>query len=329
MHGSSEPEGLPARQNFTRRVRLGPWMHFPKLEASGDRKCVAALKRILPDEALDGHGLAGLGRVCARRGPDHPRTLGTLGLPSCPKSGIAGVQQVSWCRSPLDRFILARLEAAGVAPAPAADWRTLIRRVSLDLTGLPPTAEDVETFVSDPSPDAYAPGGSAVGFAHYGENWGRHWLDVVRYADTAGKRLITRFPWRGSTGTTSSTPSIRTNPMTSFFGNRLRGHPGPKGGRGNAIQSASLRPGFSRSPDDLDSIPRTTITSPSRTPSTRWGRACWDCPRMRPRCHAHKFDPVPMQDYYALYGIFDSTRYSFPGSEQSRGRAPGPAHSSR
>src|SRR5262249_55395676 len=90
-------------------------------------------------------------------------------------------------RNPVDRFILARLEAKGLAPSPPADKRTLIRRATFDLTGLPPTPEEVSAFASDPSPGAYQRLiERLLASPRYGERWGRYWLDVARYADTKG-----------------------------------------------------------------------------------------------------------------------------------------------
>ena len=97
------------------------------------------------------------------------------------------VQNRTWPRSDLDRFVLAKLEAAGLEPAPPADRRTLIRRATFDLTGLPPTPEEIETFLEDDAPDAYARMiDRLLSSPRYGERWGRHWLDVARYADSNG-----------------------------------------------------------------------------------------------------------------------------------------------
>ena len=110
------------------------------------------------------------------------------------------VADVSWCRSPLDRFILAGLERQGRKPAPEADRRTWIRRVTLDLTGLAPTVDEIEAFVRDASPEASFERviDRLLASPRYGERWGRHWLDVVRYADTAGETADYPVPvaWR-------------------------------------------------------------------------------------------------------------------------------------
>jgi len=105
-----------------------------------------------------------------------------VGAPSPPK-----VRQPDWCRTPIDTFILARLEAAGLEPSPPADRRTLIRRASYDLTGLPPSPEEVDAFVADPDPNAFARVvDRLLASEQHGEHWARHWLDVARYSDTKG-----------------------------------------------------------------------------------------------------------------------------------------------
>src|SRR5690349_11195612 len=97
------------------------------------------------------------------------------------------VRDAAWCKTPIDRFVLARLERDGLAHAPEADRRTLLRRVSLDLIGLPPTPEEVERFVADPRPDAFEREvDRLLGSPHYGERMAVPWLDLARYADTNG-----------------------------------------------------------------------------------------------------------------------------------------------
>ncbi|MBW3542588.1 MAG: DUF1549 domain-containing protein, partial [Planctomycetes bacterium] len=100
---------------------------------------------------------------------------------------LPDVQLAGWVQDPLDRFVLARLQSEGLAPSPEADRPTLIRRLSLDLRGLPPSLEEVERFVNDGSPDAYERlVDEFLGSPHFGERWGRHWLDAARYADSNG-----------------------------------------------------------------------------------------------------------------------------------------------
>src|SRR5205814_778511 len=97
------------------------------------------------------------------------------------------VRRGDWVRNPLDAFVLARLEAKGLDPSPEADRRTLVRRLSFDLIGLPPTPEEVEAFVNDPRPDAYERlVDRLLASPHYGERWARHWLDVARFGESSG-----------------------------------------------------------------------------------------------------------------------------------------------
>src|SRR5262249_49104248 len=97
------------------------------------------------------------------------------------------VQNAAWCLSPVDGFLLSRLEAAGLGPSPQAERRTLIRRLAFDLTGLPPTPAEVSAFLADPAPDAYERlVDRLLASPRYGERFGRHWLDVVRYSESLG-----------------------------------------------------------------------------------------------------------------------------------------------
>src|SRR5262249_55948209 len=103
------------------------------------------------------------------------------------KSRVPTVKHPRWARNDVDRFVLAKLEEKGFAPASDADKRTLIRRATFDLTGLPPTPEEVDAFLADKSSKAYEKVvNRLLASSAYGERWGRHWLDVVRYADTSG-----------------------------------------------------------------------------------------------------------------------------------------------
>jgi len=109
------------------------------------------------------------------------------------------VRESSWVRSPIDRFVLARLEAKGLKPAPPASKAALLRRVTYDLTGLPPTESEILAFLDDSSPDAFAKVvDRLLASPRYGEKWGRHWLDVARYADSTGNDEDHRYPhaWR-------------------------------------------------------------------------------------------------------------------------------------
>ena len=125
--------------------------------------------------------------TAGRQAPPRPRpdTTGPFSRRADPP--LPAVKDQDWPRTSVDRFILARLEAKGLSPSPPADRRTLIRRATFDLTGLPPTPEEIAAFEADPSPEAYTRLiDRLLASPHYGERWARHWLDVARYSDTKG-----------------------------------------------------------------------------------------------------------------------------------------------
>ena len=123
----------------------------------------------------------------AKAAPNPAPRPESLGFPAATASDLPPTKNATWPQSPLDHFILAKLEAAGLSPAPPADKRTLIRRVTFDLTGLPPTPEEIDAFLADDRPDAFARlVDRLLASPAYGERWGRHWLDVARYADSNG-----------------------------------------------------------------------------------------------------------------------------------------------
>ena len=115
---------------------------------------------------------------------DHCRAVVISGRSAAARSGAAGSTNEAWPQGDIDQFILARLEERGLSPTVPADKRTLLRRATFDLTGLPPTPEEIDEFLADESPDAFAKVvDRLLASPRYGERWGRHWLDVVRYAD--------------------------------------------------------------------------------------------------------------------------------------------------
>ena len=140
--------------------------------------------------------LLAAGMAGAEDGPRLPWSFAPIGRPPIP-----AVRDAGWSRGSLDRFILAKLESAGCPPNPDTDRATLLRRATFDLTGLPPTAEELAAFVRDPAPDDGALAtvvDRLLSSPRFGERWGRHWLDVVRYADSVGRTWNAPFiyAWR-------------------------------------------------------------------------------------------------------------------------------------
>ncbi|MFM8733611.1 MAG: DUF1553 domain-containing protein [Pirellulales bacterium] len=222
------------------------------------------------------------------------------------------VQNEAWVRNPIDRFILARLEAAGLAPAAEADRRTLARRAALDVTGLPPEPADVEAFVADTRPDAYERSIDALlAKPEWGEHRGRHWLDYARYADTHGIHFDNeREMW-----------AYRQWVIDAFNGNmpfdrftilQLAGDLVAKEAKeeGAAALEKQIASGFNRcnmTTNEGGVIPEEYIVLYARdrteTTATVWMGMTAGCAV----CHDHKFDPLTMKDFYSLSAFFNNT----------------------
>jgi len=208
----------------------------------------------------------------------------------------------TWPRSPVDAFILAKLEAKGIAPAPAADKRALIRRAFYDLTGLPPTPEEVDAFVADEAPDAYEKLlDQLLASPHYGEKWGRHWLDLVRYAESHGyeRDNAKPFAWRYRDYVIDSFNSDK--PYDKFLLEQLAGDELDKVTPESLIATGYYRLGiWDDEPADRD-LARYDILDgvASTTASVVLGMSV-GCAR----CHDHKRDPIPQRDYYKFLAFF-------------------------
>jgi hypothetical protein len=223
------------------------------------------------------------------------------------RSALPTVKDSAWARNPVDAFILARLEAKGLRPNPPAGRRELIRRACYDLTGLPPTPPEVEAFVADPRPDAYERlVDRLLESPHYGEKWGRHWLDLVRFAETNSYERDNPKPhaWRYRDYVIRAFNADK--PYDRFVREQLAGDELP-GHDGDAlIATGYYRLGiWDDEPTDreqarfdgLDDVVATT------------GQVClgltFDCAR----CHDHKIDPVPQKDYYSLLAFFRNVNH--------------------
>ncbi|HEY1068323.1 MAG TPA: DUF1553 domain-containing protein, partial [Pirellulales bacterium] len=229
---------------------------------------------------------------------------------------VPAVEHKEWPVGPLDRFVLAKQEAAGLQPTGDPDKPALLRRVTFDLIGLPPTPNEIAAFVQDDSPDAFAKVvDRLLASPHYGERWGRHWLDVVRYSDTAGDNSDFPVPQLYLYRNWVIDAFNRDLPYNQFVKEQLAGD--LMGGDSEKQQHDRLiATGYianaRRFGSRVDDYPwhltiEDTIDNVGRT----FLATTINCAR----CHNHKFDPVTHEDYYALYGIFHSTRYPWPGIE--------------
>lgn len=215
----------------------------------------------------------------------------------------------------IDRFLLARLESEGLRPAPLAAKRTLIRRVAYDLTGLPPTPAETEAFAAAGSPRAYAElVERLLASPAYGERWGRHWLDIVRYADTAGDAGDFPVPEAYKYRNYVIDAFQNDKPYDQFIREQLAG---------DLLESDSEAERWERIvATGYLAISRRIGVSPHRLRHItledaidNLGKTFLGLSVQCARCHDHKFDPIPTADYYALYGILDSAVYPHPGAE--------------
>ena len=248
-----------------------------------------------------------------------------------------------WVRTPIDRFILAALEKKGLKPVTDAGKRTLIRRATFDLTGLPPTPEEVDAFLGDKSPAAFEKVvDRLLASPAYGEMWGRHWLDLIRYADTAGDNsdypVTAAYRYRNYVIESFN----KDKPYDQFIREQIAGDLIAK------HRSSHVDGKLPEEDDDDADLPGAKKLSAAELEKSRQekiiatgylamsrrfgsrnkemnltiddtidnlGKTFLGLSTSCARCHDHKFDPIPQRDYYALYGIFNSTRYSFPGAE--------------
>ncbi len=224
------------------------------------------------------------------------------------RPAVPPVKDNAWCRTPVDAFIRVRLEAERLTPAPPADRTTLIRRLTYDLTGLPPTPAEVDAFVADPAPDAFERlTDRLLASPHYGEKWGRHWLDLVRYGETNGyeRDSAKPFAWRYRDYVIASLNHDK--PYDQFVREQLAGDQIAPGAAGPLIATGFYRLGiWDDEPadrqlaryDGLDGVLATTA-------QVVLGMSI-NCAR----CHDHKVDPIPQRDYYRLLAVFHNVTHS-------------------
>lgn len=214
------------------------------------------------------------------------------------------VQQTAWARSDLDRFILAKLEAAKLLPNPAAPSRALIRRVYFDLIGLPPSYEEVEAFAADPSPAAFtAVVDRLLARPEYGQRWGRHWLDVARYSDTTEKSTDgeRRIPFAHTYRDYVIESFNADKAFDQFIREQIAADRLPADAHADLRALGFLTVG--RRFEGNVEAPQLIIDDRIDVISRGFLGLTLACAR----CHDHKFDAIPTTDYYALYGIIASS----------------------
>ena len=214
------------------------------------------------------------------------------------------VKAANWIKTPVDAFVLAKLEANGLTPNPAADRRTLLRRIKFDLIGLPPTFDEIEAFINDKSPDALEKLiDGYLASPHYGERWGRHWLDVARYADNKGYVFQEERRYAYSYTYRDYVVSAFNNdlPYDRFIheqlaADRLVATKQAEPPSQAAMGFLTLGRRFLNNAHDIIDDRIDVVT-----------RGLLGLTVQCARCHDHKFDPIPARDYYSLYGVFASS----------------------
>jgi hypothetical protein len=218
---------------------------------------------------------------------------------------VPAVRNASWVRNPIDAFILARLEAAGLEPAEEADRRTLARRASLDLTGLPPSPEDVESFVNDASPNAYAAYvDRLMDTMEWGEHRGRYWLDYARYADTHGIHFDNyREIWAYRDWVIRA--FAQNMPFDQFTIENLAGDLLPNRTLDQLVASGFNRCNITTNEGGAIAEEYLVLYTRDRTETTAqvWLGTTANCAV----CHDHKFDPLSQKEFYQMAAFFNNT----------------------
>lgn len=230
------------------------------------------------------------------------------------------IVQSAWVRTPVDNFVLARLEKENLTPSPEASKETLVRRLFLDLTGLPPAPKDVDDFLADVRPDAYEKlVDRLLGDPHYGERWARPWLDLARYADTNGyEKDRRREMWEYRDWVINALNNDL--PFDEFTIEQLAGDmlPAP-------TTEQKIATGFHRNTMlnqeggvDTEEARWETLLDRVNTTSTVWLGSTLACAQ----CHNHKYDPFTQKDYYRMLAFFDNADYHVEGEGDKWVREP-------
>ena len=220
---------------------------------------------------------------------------------------VPRVNESSWVHNPIDAFILAGLEEQGLPHAPAADRATLLRRITFDLTGLPPTPDEVDGFLADTSPSAYEHlVDRLLASPHFGERWGQHWLDLARFAETDGFEFDQARPnaWRYRDWVVSALN--RDLPYDAFVRLQLAGDEAQPGD-----PTAFVATGFNRCYPDMVDLNdqglrrQNALNDITETTGLVFLGLTIGCAR----CHDHKFDPIRQTDFYSLQAFFSPARF--------------------
>jgi mono/diheme cytochrome c family protein len=223
--------------------------------------------------------------------------------PGTPKSTAA-----KWVRTPIDTFILARLDREKLKPSPEADRITLLRRLHFDLTGLPPTPEEADRFAADKSPDAYARKvEELLASPHYGERWGRHWLDAARYADSDGfEKDKPRFIWAYRDWVVGALN--RDLPYDQFILQQIAGDQIPGADDSTRVATGFLRNAMLNEEGGVD--PEQFRTEGLIDRMDCIGKSVLGITIQCAQCHTHKYDPITQEEYYRMFAFLNNDHES-------------------
>ncbi|MDB5313576.1 MAG: hypothetical protein JWO38_7778 [Gemmataceae bacterium] len=308
--GAAVVPGKPEESSLVRAVRHGDELKMPPKDKLPDAEIAALAEWVRlgapwPDSQVQANPTPKTGDR-----PFTPEEKAFWAFQPVRRSDPPRVKAAAWCRTPIDHFVLAKLEAAGFTPALEADKLTLLRRVTFDLTGLLPTPGEVDAFLADTSPNAWEKVvDQLLASPAYGEKWGRRWLDVARYADSNGmdENLAHANAWRYRDWVIRSFNGDM--PYDRFVREQIAGDLIP-GGTDRDRADRLTATGFlvvgpkMLAEDDPVKMRMDIIDEQVDT----IGQAVLGLTLGCARCHDHKFDPVRTADYYGLAGIFYSTK---------------------
>lgn len=220
------------------------------------------------------------------------------------RPALPTVSNETWCRTPVDRFVLARLDRERLAPSPAADSIALLRRLYLDLIGLPPSIQQVDAFLADRSPDAYAHVvEDLLKSPHYGERWGRHWLDVARYADSDGfEKDKSRNVWFYRDYVIQA--FNRDLPFNQFVIEQLAGDLLPNATQDQIVATGFLRNSMINEEGGID--PEQFRMEAMFDRMDAIGKSLLGLTIQCGQCHTHKYDPFTQEEYYRLFAFLNN-----------------------
>jgi hypothetical protein len=312
--GSSGPAVLPGKgaKSLLIRAMRGKDEDIKPMPPKGPRVTEAELAIVLRWIDAGAPIPAGETITNTRRKSDH------WAFQAVKRPAIPNVRNAAWPRNGIDRFVLARLEREGIAPSPEADRITLLRRVTLDLTGLPPTPEEIAAFEANPDYERAVE--RLLASPAYGERWGRIWLDAARYGDSNGYSIdAPRAIWKYRDYVIDA--HNRDLPFDQFTREQLAGDLLP-----GATQEQKIATGFHRNTQineeggiDREQFRVEAVVDRTNTTGTVWLGLTVGCAQ----CHDHKYDPLSQKEYYQLYAFFnqsDDPKLELIGTSQKQQR---------